>query len=280
MLIDTHAHLDSARFEGDRDRVVSRARADGVHAILTVGTDLDSSRRAVALAEEYPCVYAAVGIHPHDASQVDPGVVAELERLSKHDTVVAIGEIGLDFYRNLSPPDKQREGFVAQLELARRVNKPVIIHDRQAHADTMSILRDKARNLRGVLHCFSGDLDMALQAVNMGFYISIAGPVTFQNARRLQELVRELPMGCMLIETDCPYLAPHPHRGQRNEPTNVRLVAAKIAALKEVSIERVAEVTTANASRLFGLPTGDGETVLAFRQAQSKALYQPSASDD
>jgi len=259
--IDTHAHLDSARFDEDTDTIVSRALTAGVHAILTVGTDLESSQRAVAIAQEHSCVYAALGIHPHDASQVTPRVLAELKRLSEHEAVLAIGEIGLDFYRTLSPPDKQREAFLAQLELARCVGKPVIIHDRQAHADTMSILRDGARNLRGVLHCFSGTLDMALRAIRMGFYISIAGPVTFQNARRLHALVVELPLNHMLIETDCPYLAPHPHRGRCNEPAYVPLVAAKIAALKQLPVERVAEVTTANAAQLFGLPTCDGQAL-------------------
>ena len=254
MLVDTHAHLDSARFGDDRDEVVLRALGAGVHAIVTVGVDLDSSRRAVALAQEHACVYAAVGVHPHETSQAEPDTLDELERLSGLEGVVAIGEIGLDFYRNLSPPDSQRGLFVAQLELARRVNKPVIIHDREAHGDIMSILRDKARNMQGVLHCFSGDRDMALQVADMGFYISIAGPVTFSNAYRLQRLVRDLPLNCMLIETDCPFLAPHPHRGRRNEPAYVCLVAAKIAESKRVSIERVEEVTTANASRLFGFP--------------------------
>jgi len=255
MLVDTHAHLDSADFKHDLQEVISRSSAAGVHAIVTVGSDLESSRQAVALAQQHPCIYAAVGIHPHEAAQVGPDGLTELVRLSEHRAVVAIGEIGLDFYRHLSPADKQREVFVAQLELAQRINKPVIIHDRQAHTETMSILREKAQNLRGVLHCFSGDRDMATQAMQMGFYISFAGPVTFLNARRLQELVRELPLDHMLIETDCPYLAPHPHRGQRNEPAYVRLVAAKIAPLKAIPLERVAEVTTANAKQLFGFPT-------------------------
>lgn len=259
MLVDTHAHLDSARFKDDREEVISRSLAAGVHAIVTVGVDLDSSRQAVALAQQYPCVYAAIGIHPHEAAPVQPDDLAGLARLSEQQVVVAIGEIGLDFYRMLSPADRQREVFVAQLELARQMDKPVIIHDREAHAETMSILRDKAQGLAGVLHCFSGDWDMAMQAVEMGFCISLAGPVTFHNARRLQELVRESPLDCMLIETDCPYLAPHPHRGQRNEPAYVRLVADKIAALKKAPLERVAEVTTANASRLFGLPNGSDE---------------------
>jgi TatD DNase family protein len=253
MLVDTHAHLDSARFNEDREDVISRSLAAGVHAIITVGVDLDSSRKAVALAEHSPYVYAAVGVHPHEAARVGQDDLAELARLSEYQAVVAIGEIGLDFYRNLSPADRQKEILVAQLQLASQMDKPVIIHDREAHPETMSILRDEAQGLRGVLHCFSGDLDMAIQAAQMGFYISLAGPVTFHNARRLQQLVRELPLHCVLIETDCPYLAPHPHRGRRNEPAYVRLVADEIAALKELPFERVAEITTANASQLFKL---------------------------
>nr|MBC7244157.1 TatD family hydrolase [Chloroflexota bacterium] len=253
MLVDTHAHLDSSEFTDDREQVISRSLAARVNAIVTVGTDLDSSRQAVMLAQQYPSVFAAIGIHPHEAAQVQADDLVGLLQLSTYEKVVAIGEIGLDFYRNLSPADKQREIFIAQLELAQQVGKPVIIHDRQAHVETMSILRDKAKHLHGVLHCFSGDLTMALQAMKMGFYISLAGPVTFQNAHRLQALVRELPLECTLIETDCPYLAPHPYRGQRNEPAYVRFIAAKIAALKAIPVEHVAQITTENARRLFAL---------------------------
>ncbi|MGQ9493544.1 MAG: TatD family hydrolase [Anaerolineae bacterium] len=253
MLVDTHAHLDSRDFTEDREQVIVRSLAVGVNAIVTVGTDLESSRQAAMLAQQYPSVYAAVGIHPHEAAQAHPDDVAELLPLSAHEKVVAIGEIGLDFYRNLSPADKQREILIAQLALAQRVGKPVIIHDRQAHEETMSILREKAKGLRGVLHCFSGDLNMALKATKMGFYISLAGPVTFQNAHELQALARELPLEYMLIETDCPYLAPHPYRGRRNEPAYVRFIAARIAALKAIPVERVAQVTTENARQLFAL---------------------------
>lgn len=253
MLVDTHAHLDSAEFKGDLEEVISRSLAVGVNTIVTVGTDLESSHQAILLAEQYPSVYATVGIHPHEAAQAKPDDLVELWRLSKREKVVAIGEIGLDFYRNLSPAKVQEEIFVAQLELAQKVNKPVVIHDRQAHRETMSILREKARGLRGVLHCFSGDLEMAQQATKIGFSISVAGPVTFQNARRLQALVCELPLEHLLIETDCPYLAPHPYRGQRNEPAYVRFVAARIAALKAIPLEQVAQVTTENAQRLFAL---------------------------
>lgn len=254
MLVDTHAHLDSAEFKDDLGEVISRSLAAGVNNIITVGTDLESSRQAVLLAEQYPSVYAAVGIHPHEAAQAKPDDLTELQLLCKREKVIAIGEIGLDFYRNLSPAKIQGEIFVAQLELAQRAEKPVIVHDRQAHRETMAILSEKAKGLRGVLHCFSGDLEIALQAIKMGFSISVAGPVTFQNARRLQALVCELPLEHILIETDCPYLAPHPHRGQRNEPAYVRFVAARIAALKAIPLEQVAQATTENARKLFALP--------------------------
>ena len=256
MLVDTHAHLDAHAFDADREEVIARAWAAGLGAIITVGADVDSSRQAIALAQAHPDVYAAVGIHPHEASNAGPNALAELERLACEGLVLAIGEIGLDLHYNFSPPAIQRERFAAQLELARRVNKPVVIHDREAHAETLAILRDwlstgPQQGSPGVLHCFSGDRKMAEQVIEMGFYLSFGGTITFQNARGLQELVRDLPLERILLETDCPYLAPHPRRGQRNEPAHVRLVALQLAALKGLSLERVAEVTTANAQRLF-----------------------------
>jgi TatD DNase family protein len=254
ILVDTHAHLDSARFKDDLEDVISRAAAAGVREIITVGTDMDSSRAAVTLAQHYPSIYATVGIHPHEAGDVRGDDFMQLKYLCEHPKVVAVGETGLDFYRDLSPRSKQREALIAQLELAREINKPVVIHDRDAHADLLAILEQMAPSWRGVLHCFSGDYDMATLAMGMGFYLSFAGPVTFQNAKRLQAMIPLLPPERLLIETDCPYLAPHPHRGQRNEPAYVRLVAAKIAELKALPVEQVAEVTTANAKQLFGLP--------------------------
>jgi len=255
MLVDTHAHLDSERYDSDREEVIARSLAAGVGAIVTVGVDLASSRAAVALAQRHPNVYATVGIHPHEAAGVGPDDLAEVARLSSEPGVVAIGEIGMDFYRNWSPRERQREVFLAQLELARQVNKPVVIHDRDAHAEIMSTLKAKAGGLKGVLHCFSGDLAMACEALEMGLCVSLAGPVTFGNAHTLHELARQLPLDGLLVETDCPFLAPHPHRGQRNEPAYVRLVAEKISELKDLPLEQVAAATTGNASRLFGLTT-------------------------
>jgi TatD DNase family protein len=261
VLIDSHAHLDFPQFDADRTDVIDRAGAAGVQAIVNVGADLASSRRAVALAAKHDSIYAAVGMHPHDAKKLDGAALAELRELAQRPKVVAVGEIGLDFYRDLSPRDVQRRAFQAQLAWATRVGKPVIIHDREAHDEIMQILTNWAAELKGtqlagrlgVLHTFSGDLSMAERAMDMGFYISISGPVTYKNARQLADLVRILPLERLLVETDCPYLTPQPHRSKRNEPAYVRLVAERIAALRGIPLDDVAEATTANARRLFGL---------------------------
>jgi TatD DNase family protein len=255
-LIDTHAHLDFGRFKSDRERVIERAATAGVKAIINVGASLASSQAAVALAEAYPQIYAAVGVHPHDAKTLTGKLLEELRALALHPKVVAIGEIGLDFYRDLSPRDKQRQAFQQQLALASEIGKPVIIHDRDAHSEVMAILRrwiEGDHQPAGVMHCFSGDLAMAQEAIELGFYISIAGPVTFKNARRLRELVRQLPLEKLLVETDCPYLTPHPHRGKRNDPAYVKLVAQEVARVKGLSLEEVARITSDNAQALFAL---------------------------
>jgi TatD DNase family protein len=260
ILVDTHAHLDHPRFDGDRGGVLERAEEAKVAAIVTVGADLPSSRQAVELASRHERVYASVGMHPHDAKNLDGAALAELRQLGQHAKVVAVGEIGLDFYRDLSPRDVQRRAFQAQLAWAAKLGKPVIIHDRDAHEPVMAVLADWAAGLSGsalegrlgVLHTFSGDLSMAERAMEAGFYISISGPVTYHNARQLPDIVRALPLDRLLIETDCPFLAPHPYRGKRNEPAYVRLVAEQVATLKGVSLDELARATTANAQRLFG----------------------------
>ena len=270
-LIDTHTHLDFPQFKSDRERVIERATTAGVRAMVDVGTDLASSQAAVTLAEAYPPIYAAVGVHPHDAKTLTGETLKELRALAIHPQVVAIGEIGLDFFRDLSPRDKQHQAFQQQLALASKIGKPVIIHDRDAHAEVMATLRrwacpERSRRVEdshqpsamshqpvGVLHCFSGDLAMAQEAIELGFYISIAGPVTFKNAQGLRELVRQLPLEKLLVETDCPYLAPHPHRGKRNEPAYVKFVAQEVARIKQLSPEAIARITSANAQALFAL---------------------------
>ncbi len=262
-LTDTHTHLGFPQFDSDRERVIERAKTAGIKAIVNVGADLASSQAAVALAEAYPQIYAAVGVHPHDAKTLTGETLEELRDLANHPRVVAIGEIGLDFYRDLSPRDKQHQAFQQQLALASEIGKPVIIHDRDAHSEVMAILRHWIESSHkpaaishqpvGVLHCFSGDLAMAQEAIELDFYISIAGPVTFKNAQGLRELVRQFPLEKLLVETDCPYLAPHPYRGKRNEPAYVKLVAQEVARIQGVSLEAVARITSDNAQALFAL---------------------------
>ncbi len=254
--VDTHAHLDFSQFDADREQVIERAVAAGVIAIVNAGADLVSSRRAVALAEADPHIWAAVGVHPHEAKTVTAEVLAELRDLAGHPRVVAVGEMGLDYYRDLSPRDVQRRVFRQQLDLAREVGKPIIIHDRQAHADVLRILHEwvgsgDRQDTVGVVHCFSGDVGMAREVIALGLYVGIDGPVTYPNAGRLRAVVAGVPLERVLIETDCPYLTPHPHRGRRNEPAYVRLVAEAVAEAKGVALADVARVTTENARRLF-----------------------------
>lgn len=262
-LVDTHAHLDFSQFEEDLEPVLDRARDQGVACVITVGFDLESSRKAVALAREHGNLKACVGVHPHEAGKPDASLVLSLRELAEDDQVVAIGEMGLDYYRDRSPRPAQRRVFREQLELAAEVGKPVVVHDREAHGDMMKMIRDwsqqvsrsngKLRPPLGVVHCYSGDSAMADELFELGFLISVAGPVTYENARPLQELVGRLPLKKLLVETDCPFLSPHPFRGQRNEPARVRLVASKVAEIKDVPLQEVARVTTENAGQVFRL---------------------------
>lgn len=254
MLIDSHAHLDASQFDADRDEVIHRARQAQVEWILTVGANLVESQKAVEIAQQYPQILAAVGVHPHDAQGVTEEVYSGLKNLSQSKKVVAIGEIGLDFYRQLSPLEIQREVFRRQIQLARELHLPIIIHDREAHGEVIDILRsEKASEVRGILHCFSGDYQLAKDAMDMGFYISISGIVTFHNAAWLREVVKEIPLDSLLIETDCPYLAPVPKRGKRNEPAYITYTAAKIAEIKNIELEKVEEATSENFLKFFNL---------------------------
>jgi TatD DNase family protein len=258
-LIDTHAHLHFRQFDADRQEVLERASAAGVATMVTVGTDVLSSQQAVDLAARHDTIYASVGMHPHDAKKLNGSALAKLRTLAQQPRVVAVGEIGLDFYRDRSPRDMQRKAFQAQLAWSAKLAKPVIIHDRDAHDEVMEILADWAAGLvhsplagrLGVLHTFSGDSRMAEQAIDLGFYISISGPVTYKNARRLAGVVRDIPLDRLLVETDCPFLTPHPYRGRRNEPAYVRLVAERIANLRGMAFGDLAKATTTNAERLF-----------------------------
>jgi len=257
-VIDSHAHLDFPDFDEDREQVIYRAKQAGIAAIINVGADLESSRKSIKLAEQHPIIYASVGVHPHDAKTLDDTALAEIEQMSRHPRVVAIGEIGLDYHWDLSPRDKQREAFERQLTLAKDLDVPVIVHDRDAHDDIMTILGERANiqgGLRGVLHCFSGDATMAHRALDFGMHIAVGGPVTFRNARHLPDVVRQVPLSRLLLETDCPYLAPQPYRGKRNEPAYVVLVAQKIAELKNISVAEVQEATSHSVRELLGIET-------------------------
>ena len=250
MLIDSHAHLEMKEFDHDREKVVERARQAGVDFVITVGTNLTLSRKAVELAERHEIIYATVGIHPHDVVNTDNKTFDTLLELAHRKKVVAYGEIGLDFFRNISPQEKQLDLFGRQLELAKELQLPVIIHDRDAHEQTLKMV--KASSIRcGVFHCFSGDYNMARQCIDLGFYISVPGVVTFDKAKTIQDVVRHIPLSSLLLETDAPYLAPIPHRGKRNEPSFIIHTAKKVAELKGVSLEEVAQATTKNAKSLF-----------------------------
>ena len=254
MLADSHAHIDDERFDADRDEVVARALAAGVSLIVNIGADMASSARSVALAEKYPGIYAAVGMHPHDSQDMKETDYRQLEQWANHPKVVAIGEIGLDYHYDLSPRSVQKEVFLRQLDLARKTGKPFIIHEREAHADMLDIIRYAARGLNGVFHCFSGSVETAREYLKMGFYISVAGPVTFPKSVKTKEVAKAVPLDRLLVETDSPYLTPQPFRGKRNEPAYVRLVAEEIANLRDISLAELAEATTANVRRLFNIP--------------------------
>jgi TatD DNase family protein len=258
-MIDSHCHLDFPHFDEDRDEVVARAVGAGVTAVINPGTDLESSRRAVTLTERYDNVYAAVGIHPHNASTFRSQTLSELRQLAAHPKVVAIGEIGLDYYRNLSPRAQQRAAFESQLTLAADLDLPVIIHQRESGTDVLAALRSWAEGGHPgcVLHAFSGDQEMADEAVSLDFFIGVGGPLTFKNARRLPEIVPTLPPSCLMVETDAPYLAPHPFRGKRNEPAHVVLVAQRLAQLRNLSLNELSRQVTENTVRLFRLPSAN-----------------------
>ena len=256
MLFDSHCHLFMKDFNDDREAVAVRARAAGVAQMAFIGYSLDSSRRAVELAEELDGCYAAVGIHPHDAKNGSPEAWEELVTLARSSRrVVAIGETGLDYYRDLSPRDVQAAGFRSQLALARELDLPVVIHDREAHEDTLRILAEAAEGLAVVLHCFSGDRTMAKEAWARGYYTGVSGPVTYPKAEPLRALLRDAPRDRILIETDAPYLAPEPFRGKRCEPGHVVQAAQQLASLWDTPVEEVGRLTTANARRFYRLPT-------------------------
>jgi len=260
LLIDSHAHIDLPEFNKDRDQVLERARRRGVGAVINVGLDAESSRQSLAMAKKYDDIFVAVGFHPHEAAKMKEGDLESLAELTKDSRVVAIGEIGLDFYRNLSPRESQLEVFKKQLDLAVELKLPVVVHCRQAHEEVYDILSAWVKanpadnDRRGVIHCFSGDIGMARRYIELGFYISLAGSVTYPSAGELVEVARELPLDRLLLETDAPFLAPQAHRGKRNEPAYMVHTAEKVAEIRQMPVETVAEAAARNTIGLFRLP--------------------------
>ena len=251
MLFDTHAHYDSRQFDADRDQVLSALPGQGVGLVVNPGCDLDSSRRAIGIAERYPFVYAAAGVHPEDCAGWQDTDVDELRSLAAHPKVVAIGEIGLDYYWKENPPREfQQRVFRAQLALARELDLPVIVHDREAHGDCLSIIREFPQ-VRGVFHCFSGSAEMAKELVGLGWMISFTGALTYKNARKAVEAAQAVPLDRLMIETDSPYMAPVPHRGKRNHSGYVGLICERLAQIKGITPEECSRATLENGRKFF-----------------------------
>ena len=255
MLIDSHAHLDMEEFKKDQQQILDRALQAGITHIITIGIDLPSSIEALELAHKYDFIFSTIGYHPHNAIDMAPHELKELGRLVSDPKIVAWGEIGLDFYRRHSPPDKQREVFERQLEMANHFDLPVIIHDREAHNEVLKIIQQTCKGKhKGVIHCFSGDYDLAMKFIEMGYYISIPGTVTYKNAMHIQDVASRIPLEYLLLETDAPFLAPVPKRGKRNEPVFVTYTAQKIAQLRNMDVQDIGLQTSENAKRVFNLP--------------------------
>jgi len=256
MLIDSHAHIQGKEYAGEAADVIARARAAGVEKIIAVGGagDMSSNTEAVALADSFPNIYATVGMHPHDAKDVGADELRALRALTSHPKVIAVGETGLDYYYNHSPHEVQRRVFAQFIGMARETGLPIVVHERDAAQEAAELLRSEgARELHGVIHCFTGNYEAACDYLDLGFYLSFTGIITFKNAEPLRDVVRKVPLERMLVETDSPFLTPMPHRGKRNEPAFVRLVAETVAKVKGISLEEVAERTSQNVQDLFAI---------------------------
>lgn len=265
MFIDSHTHLDIERFDQDRDEVVERAREKGVKYILNIGTDIESSRKSLQIAHSHDTIFSAVGVHPNDAKSFNKSTKKSLLDLVKNEKTVAIGEIGLDYYRDYSPPEVQKEVFAEQLNIAKNSGMPVVIHVRDAWQDVENVINSTTNgDVKGVFHCFSADLETAKRLIKKGFYISFGGNITFKNYKHT-EMLKEIQIEKMLIETDCPFLAPEPFRGRRNEPGYVPLVAQRLADIKGLSLEDVGRITAHNASRLFGIAPETDEVKIVYQ---------------
>jgi TatD DNase family protein len=257
MLIDSHAHLEMPEFKKDLEAVIQRAKESGVEYIFTVGTERKDWKRALEIANSHPSIYAILGVHPHNAKEIDDQTYPTLRELCRENKVKAYGEIGLDFFRNLSPRDVQLKRFREQIALAKELRLPVVVHDREAHQETLETLKsERAEECGGIIHCFSGDYHMARECIDMGFYISVPGSITFKNAGSLREVVKKIPLESLLVETDAPFLTPEPFRGKRNEPSYVRYTAQRVAEIKNISFERVAEATAESAQRVYRMKVG------------------------
>ena len=253
MIFDTHAHYDDRQFEEDRAELLGSMQEQGVGMIVDAGSDIASWDKIGQLTEQYPFIYGAIGVHPDEVGELDEEKMQRMEKLLSGEKMVAVGEIGLDYYWDKEKRDLQKKWFIRQLELARQLDLPVIIHSREAAADTMEIMKQHAKGMDGVIHCFSYSPEQAKEYVNMGFYLGIGGVVTFKNAKKLKEVVGKIPLESLVLETDSPYLAPVPNRGKRNSSLNLVYVAEEIAALKGVSYEEVVRQTTENAKKLYRL---------------------------
>jgi TatD DNase family protein len=254
MLFDTHAHYDDESYNEDREEVLRKSYESGVSYILNASCDIVTTIQSIELSKKFEFVYASVGFHPHSVSKASEKDLETLMKLGKKDKVVAVGEIGLDYYYEFSPRELQKKWFRLQIDIAKNLNLPIIVHNREAHADSLNIVKEEnAKEVGGVFHCYSGSKEMARELLNNNFYISIAGPVTFKNASKVVEVAKYIPDDRLLIETDCPYLTPEPYRGKRNQSTYVRFVAEKIAEIRGTSFEYIAETTKENGKRLFGI---------------------------
>lgn len=252
MYFDTHAHYDDRKFDPDRDELLSSLKDSGVELVMNAACDLPSAVSSAAMAEKYDFVYAAAGIHPHDADTADDDALSQIESICRHEKVKAVGEIGLDYHYDFSPREVQKRAFRAQLELAEALDMPVIVHDREAHEDCLKLVRE-FRNVRGVFHCFSGSAEMAAELIKLGWYISFTGSVTFKNAKKAPQIVSSIPAECIMIETDCPYMTPEPCRGRRNDSSYLKYICSAVAGFRGISHEEAAALTLENGRRFFGI---------------------------
>ncbi len=256
MFIDTHAHYDDEAFDSDRDEVILNAHISGTEFIVNNAQDYVTSLRCIELAEKFDFVYAAVGVHPHEAGKVKPAEIEKIESLAQHDKVVAIGEAGLDYHYNFSEPCEQKEIFRANIEISKKVGKPIVVHDREAHADVLEIMNSESiAPGAAVIHCFSGSAEMAKLVASKGWYFSIGGAATFKNARKIVEALGVIPNELLMLETDCPYMTPEPFRGKRNDSSYIEYTARRIAEIKNISYEELCSITNDNARRFFGIVT-------------------------